>query len=124
MKKTHLSHLICTAFLFGLEVTVVGHYCDAQADRSMYFTLPFLIMVLLALLKDWNLDMKNAKEIRLISTAIYLMQFGIIVLGNLALQKADFENGYIKYLIYFVVVFLPICICKFGKNSKIIRFIF
>ena len=72
--------LLCT------EITFVGNRVQEGTDRSLYFILPIFCFFFLQLISSWN-PLVNTSVIRLSSSAIYVMQFGIITVGLYILNE-------------------------------------
>ena len=72
--------LLCT------EITFVGNRVQEGTDRSLYFILPIFCFFFLRLISSWN-PLVNTSVIRLSSSAIYVMQFGIITVGLYILNE-------------------------------------
>lgn len=73
------------------------------ADCSLYLLLPVTIYYLVCWLRTWNPSV-DTRFIRGASTAIYLMQFGFIAIGQKAFEVLHFPMSIGGWIIYVAVV--------------------
>lgn len=73
--------------------------------------------------REWNpkLDLKYLGGI---STAIYVMQYGIITAGTLMLKKFGLNETYFLWLVYIAVITVPTVLYWIFRNKKIVKIIF
>ena len=120
--KTYFELLIST-FIFICEVTFVGIYASATDDRSMYFSLPFFIFFLLSVIRNWNPNV-DVKGFGKISTAIYLMQFGIITVFGYIFKFLDLPTEKYSWLIYMCTILFSLLGYLVVKNKKAVNILF
>lgn len=120
-KKIKTIYILGAYILLYSEITFVGLHTNQNADRSMYFTLPLLCFLLLIKIVSWNPEI-NTSNIRRSSSAIYLMQYGIIILGVKLISLLNITQ--FIWLIYFSVIIIPTIICKLIGEKKLSKVIF
>lgn len=76
-EKPNYCYLLLSWLALSGEISFVGLHAAPTDDRSLYLLLPLLIFFLLPAFRAWNPRI-NGKYLRGISSAIYVMQFGII----------------------------------------------
>lgn len=113
--------MIC--FMYVLEVFIVRTNVSDKADTSMYFSLPVLIaeFILVSFDRCFMLNM-DSKYIRTCSGAIYCMQYGVIATSFMILKLLGIRDAlYTDYIVYFIVIILPIITVRVLHNSKIFK---
>lgn len=115
-------YLYVSLFLLWSEITLVGLNISKEADRSFYFMLPIFTFFLLQRILLWNPHIKT-DWIRRSSSAIYLMQYGII---KICLKLIDVLNlsHIFNWIVLVLVIVIPTSICHIFKSKKFIRYIF
>lgn len=86
-QKMQLNRTLCavTFILYTLEVSYAVFNIAASEDKSMYFTLPLLMLFLfniLANIKDSESNARGFIRLRNASTFIYCCQFGVITIAG------------------------------------------
>lgn len=118
---------ILRSALFGLmliaEITLVGLYASPTDDRSMYFFLPLFMFELVLLFRQWNPKI-NTKYCGGISSAIYLMQFGIITVVMKAGGIIGIQSPLIHFLTWLCVCTIPTAFYLILRNTKIVKILF
>ncbi len=122
-EKKSFSMLAISSVLLAAEITFVGMHAAPGDDRSMYLTLPFFIFYLLLAFRDWNPDINNS-DLRGISSAIYLMQFGIITSGNKVLKYMSIQTSLANWGIYLLVLIVPTVLYLLIKRTKLAKILF
>jgi len=115
--------LVISGVLLLIEITIVGIHAVPGDDRSMYLTLPFFIFYLVLVFRDWNPDI-DSSNFGGISSAIYLMQFGIITVGNLVLRNINIQTPWANWGIYLLVLIIPTTLYMLIKRTKLARILF
>lgn len=105
------------------EITFVGAHAEKMDDRSMYLMLPLFIFALVLVLRDWNPKI-DGRYLGGISSAIYVMQYGIITVGTMALRKMNLNGAIAMWLVYIAVIVIPVVFYWILRNTKIIKIIF
>lgn len=112
--------LMSTVVLFWLEVFFVQKNMIPGSDCSMYFMLPIVTTVLFAAVKDVQLPFVT-KWMRGASSAVYLMQFGIITVGVKALEILRFPAQLNPWLAYLAVIVVPTVCYILLQKTKIAK---
>ena len=122
-KKKSAVLLVVSGLILATEITIVGVYADRLDDRSMYFALPLFIYALVVMLREWNpsIDVRNFGGI---SSAIYVMQYGIITVGSVGLKTVGFGEKYALWLVYMAVIIIPVAFYRIFQNTKLVKIIF
>lgn len=115
--------ILISGILLFLEISFVGMTAFPNTDRSMYFMLPVFVYNLLRFLKKIDLN-KNTAFIRKCSSAIYLMQFGIISVCSKALSFISIDKNLGCLYTWILVIIIPCIITKLLWKTKIVRIIF
>lgn len=126
-KKLHLVSLMISYIVLAIEISFVRSKAAEHADLSMYFMLPICIALLTSMLYRVKSVNKDTRILRLISSAIYLMQYGIIFVMTVIINRMPWLNTNTCLAgggTYLMVVLLPVIFVMVIKNSKISRYIF
>lgn len=86
-KVMHGALLAVSYIALTIEISFVRHRAAENADLSMYFMLPVCIALLIGLLYRMQSADKDTKVLRQISSAVYLMQYGIIFVLTFAINR-------------------------------------
>ena len=122
-KKPNYALLLLSWLALAGEVTFVGFHASSADDRSMYLLLPFCIFRLLPVFRSWNPQIKG-KHLGGISSAIYVMQFGIITVLQYVFSVFD-VRGTIPYIaVFLVVIIIPTALYLLLRNRKIVKVVF
>ena len=105
-KKKSVLLLIASGLALIAEITFVGLYADKLDDRSMYILLPVFIYALVLMFRDWN-PAVDRKYLGGISSAIYVMQYGIITVGTMVLRHFNLNRTNAMWLVYVAVIVVP-----------------
>lgn len=97
--------------------------CLHSEPGSMYLTLPGLIYFLMIALRNWNPNV-NTTWFGGISSAIYVMQFGIITCIMKAAEIAGIAGAWIYWFTWLMVMVLPTVFYLFFRKSKIVKILF
>lgn len=122
-KRKDIKFLILSVIMYIVEVTYVSNRIFEGADRSMYLTIPLIIYNILVYSINTN-PRCNTRFIRKYSTAVYLMQFGIIVIIEKPFKNLSIDIAYSGWITYSFVVIIPLIIIICFKESKIVRLLF
>ena len=122
-KKKSVVLLVVSGLILATEITLVGMNADRLDDRSMYFALPLFIYALVVMLREWNpsIDVRNFGGI---SSAIYVMQYGIISVGTIVLKMAGLGGTNAVWLVYIAVIIIPVVFYRIIRNTKLVKIIF
>lgn len=123
IKKRHLTCLIGAAFLLIAEITIVGVYIEKDCDRSMYLMMPAFILLAIRAVMDWNPAIR-CTYLGGLSSAIYLMQYGIITVGYAILKRLSMEGVWVDYGILILVLIIPIIFYSAVKETKVAKILF
>ena len=121
--KKSLYKLILTGILMIAEITFVGFHVTADADRSMYFLLPIFTLYFVSYIKEWNPPIRK-KNLAGYSSAIYLMQYGLIWVGEKIFDFAGLTNLYWRWGVYIGVIAIPVIFYHLIKNGRLARVLF
>ena len=105
------------------EIAFVGAHAEKMDDRSMYLMLPLFIFALVLLFRDWNPKI-DGKYLGGISSAIYVMQYGIITVGTLVFRKLNLTATNVMWLVYIAVVLIPVVFYLLLRDKRIVKIIF
>ncbi|MBQ9859232.1 MAG: hypothetical protein IJO76_00955 [Clostridia bacterium] len=95
--------LVASVVLLVGEIFLVRSKASPDADCSMYLLLPVVIYYVVAGLRTWNPQI-DTRFIRGASTAIYLLQYGIIAVGKKAFEILSFPMHIGGWIIYVAVI--------------------
>lgn len=112
-----------SGIILAAEITFVGLHADSSDDRSMYIFLPLFIYYLLIACRSWNPNIDDS-DLGGISLAMYLMQFGIITVGNMVLQHIIIEMPWVSWGIYLLVLIIPTIFYMLIKQTKLAKILF
>ena len=124
-KKNNISIivLIATIVLYASEVTVVSMFIEPGVDRSMYLTLPAVMFCIIVALRGWNPDI-NTNDFGKLSTAIYMMQFGVItVVTKMVTVALSLSGDALSFIVYAMVLIVPCVAYRVFKNTKIVKYL-
>jgi hypothetical protein len=108
--------VVCSSILLWFEwKTLVQRGGDIRSD-IMFFLAPLCIFTF-ALLKKIDLNIQNAKTIRIISAVMYPMHFVVIFLTKFVFSHLGIQLPLIQYLV--VVFICHIAACIIIKCEKI-----
>lgn len=109
--------------VMGGYIAEVTFVCLHSEPGSMYLTLPGLIYFLMIALRTWNPNV-NTTWFGGISSAIYVMQFGIITCIMKAAEIAGIAGAWIYWFTWLMVMVLPTVFYLFFRKSKIVKILF
>lgn len=89
----------------------------------MYITLPGFIYCLVIAFRNWNPNV-NTAHLGGISSAIYVMQFGIITVIVKAAQFANVSDEWISWLAWFAVIIIPAGLYILLRREKTVKILF
>lgn len=115
--------LLLFGALLAAEITLVGRHAAPTDDRSLYFALPFFLYEFMLLARQWNPNV-DTTLFSGISSAIYLMQFGIITLVMKVGQIAGVPSPWTEWLAWAGVVFLAPLFYYLIRNRRIAKMLF
>lgn len=119
-EKTSLFEiLLCGGGLLA-EITLV---CQHSDPGSMYLALPGFIYFLVVAFRNWNPDV-NTKYFGGISSAIYLMQFGVITVVMKAAEIANLTGSWIYWLAYVMVIVIPTAFYVLFREKRLVYILF
>lgn len=123
LKVKHISYLIMSGILLFAEISMVGAFIEKGSDRSMYLTIPLFIGLSLRAIIGWNPTIR-CSYLGGISTAIYLMQYGIITVGYALFDRMGSESIWNNYIIYLLVIIVPSLFYIAVKDTKVPKILF
>ena len=77
-----------------IEITIVQKNMLQESDCSMYFSMPFVIYYLLLGAVNYNKIQIKTKRLRGCSTAIYVVQYGVITVISKIVVFLNLNNNY------------------------------
>lgn len=122
-EKKSLPLLLVSGIALIAEIAFVGAHAEKMDDRSMYLMLPLFIFALVLLFRDWNPKI-DGKYLGGISSAIYVMQYGIITVGTLVFRKLNLTATNVMWLVYIAVVLIPVVFYLLLRDKRIVKIIF
>lgn len=96
---------------------------SAFCCRSMYFCLPLFTLYFISAVRKWNPKIQNA-DLPGYSSAIYLMQYGLIWAGGKVLGVLHLTNLYWNWAVYILVLIAPVIFYQLIRNRKVARILF
>lgn len=121
--KDSMRKLLIAAGLLFAEITFVGAHVSNDVDRSMYFCLPLFTLYFISAVRKWNPKIQNA-DLAGYSSAIYLMQYGLIWAGGKVLGVLHLTNLYWNWAVYILVLIAPVIFYRLIRNRKVARILF
>ncbi len=122
-EKRSVFMLTISALLLLIEISFVGTKANPGDDRSMYLLLPLFIYYLVLVFRDWNPQIET-RYFGWISSAIYVMQFGIITVANRIIGNTQFGGNIVQLIVWILVICIPTVVYLLLKNKEIVRWIF
>lgn len=122
-KKTSWAGLGIAGAVCMAEIAVVGIFAAPTDDRSMYFALPGLIYFGVSALRNWNPKV-DTTYLGGISSAIYVMQFGVITVVMKAAGLAGITGGWVGWLAWGLVLAVPTAFYLLLRKKRIVRILF
>lgn len=109
--------LLITTILLFAEITFVSAHVSSDADRSMYFFLPLFTLFFVSAVREWNPKIPPI-DLAGYSSAIYLMQYGLIWAGSKVLSVLHLTDSYWNWTVYILVLTAPVVFyCLIGKRK-------
>ena len=105
------------------EITFVGIHTTPLDDRSMYFCLPLFMHEFVILSRHWNPNI-NLKWLGGISSAIYLMQFGIITVVMKCGETIHILAPYIQIITWVSTCIIPVALFLTLRKTKLVKVLF
>lgn len=121
--KKSIPLLVISGVALIAEISFVGVHASKTDDRSMYILLPVFIYALVLMLREWNPKVKSV-HLGGISTAIYVMQFGVITIGSKLLTLIHLEGDWTQWIIWVLVLTVPTLLYLLLKKTKIVKWLF
>lgn len=118
IKKSWLNLLFST-FLLIFEITFIGKKVSSAADRSFYLMIPLFMVYFISMIRSWNPEI-YVNYCKYISSGIYLMQYGIIFVGNRILSQIRFGR-FQNLIVYSLVIIIPTVFYFIFCNKNIIK---
>ncbi len=122
-EKESISMLAISSVLLTAEITFVGTHAAQGDDRSMYLTLPFFILYLLLVLRNWHPEI-DTSDWGGISSAIYLMQFGFITVGNMVINRLNIQTAWANWAVFVFVLIIPTVFYMLIKKTRLAKILF
>lgn len=122
-EKTFCYEILILGGLLIAEITFVGMQVAQNADRSMYLVLPGFIYFLVIALRNWNPKV-NTIYFGGISSAIYVMQFGVITVIMKAAAISGITGNWINWFTYLMVIIVPTVFYLLFRKTKVVKILF
>ena len=119
-EKVPIYEFLLHGCLLAAEVTLICFYSE---PGSMYISLPGFIYCLIIACRNWNPHI-NTTYFGGISSAIYVMQFGIITVVMKAAEFFGLSGNWLHLAAWFMVIFLPAAFYLILRKAKIIKILF
>lgn len=103
-----------------VEITILCRYSE---PGSMYIALPGFIYCLVIAFRNWNPNV-NSAHLGGISSAIYVMQFGIITVIMKAAQFANISGDWVSWFVWFAVIIIPAGLYMLLRRTKVVKILF
>lgn len=122
-EKASIPGLIISGSLLAAEITFVGMHADPSDDRSMYLMLPLFIFYLILILREWNPKVDNS-YMGGISTAIYVMQFGLITVALKAAGFVGVSSTIAQWIAWIMVIIIPTGLYLVFRKTRVSKILF
>ena len=123
LRKKYSAVSILAYILLAIEITIVGAHIQPGCDRSMYILMPGFILFSLRTIMEWN-PRVNVTYLGGISSAIYLMQYGVITVMTTIFSKLLIPSALIGWFVYILVFIFPTVFYIITKETKIAKILF
>lgn len=120
--------IVCEYIVFCAEVSFCRSRVLSGVDCSMYFTLPLMtFLLLLFFLTHFNsgsdaLEYKS-RFINKWSSAIYLLQYGVIQVGGALLHRVGISTDLVGMIIYILIVVIALLFAVLLNKAKWSKYI-
>ena len=121
--KNYKPYVFIIGLLLFFEIVFVGLHSGSEDDRSMYFLLPLFMLFFVVMLREWNVSLKSS-ILGGMSTAIYVMQFGIITISKILLRHIGIDSDLAALVTYLFVIVIPCALYFAFRKTRIIKFLF
>ena len=122
-KKPRSGLMLFSLALLACEISFSLVKTAPEDDRSMYFFLPLTIYFFIPLVKAWNPEI-NSFSIRTLSSAIYVMQYGIINVAEMALLSFHVTDNRIAFFQWLLLILIPTIVIYIFRGNKYLLKIF
>ena len=119
-EKTSLPGMLINGGVFIAEVTFVCRYSE---PGSMYLALPGLIYFLVIAFRNWG-PVVNTTWFAGISSAIYLMQFGVITIVMKVAEVVGITGGWIHWFAWLMVMAVPTAFYLLFQKTRVAKILF
>ena len=114
-----IASVVCSAILLWFEWKTLVQIGGNIRSDILFFLAPLCISIF-ALLKKIDINIKNARTIRIISAVMYPMHFVVIFLTTFVFSRLGIQLPLVKYLV--VVFICHIAACIIMKCEKVEKF--
>lgn len=121
-QKNVVMYLLISFILFAGEATYVIHKAALKSDFSMYFTLPIVTYFLVAFFYKLRIDI-DTLDIRKYSTAIYVIQFGIISILEKIIKMIGMDLNIGGVIVWILVINSGLVFSYVTKRLKFLSFL-
>ena len=122
-KKPRIVLMLFSLALLACEISFSLVKTAPNDDRSMYFFLPVTIYYFIPLVKAWNPKI-DSSFIRTLSSAIYVMQYGIINVAEMVLLSFHVAHNRIAFFQWFLLILIPTVVIYTFRGNKYLPMIF
>lgn len=122
-QKTSFLGILLLGGILIAEITIVGLYVSPMDDRSMYLSLPGFIYFFVILFREWNPDL-NTMYLGGISSAIYVMQFGVITILIKTAEILGVSGNWIYWIIWIMVIVFPTAFYMALRKTRLVKVVF
>ena len=119
-QRVSVMEMVLHGILLVSEITFV---CVHSNPGSMYFTLPGFIYCLVIAFRNWKPSF-NTAYFSGISTAIYVMQFGIIIIVIKTADFVGFLDEWVYWLTWLLVMVIPTIFYILLRKTRIVKILF
>lgn len=102
------------------------NYClkvSVEADHSMYFSIPLVIFCLLNIIIDWNPRIPNYRLLPNCSTAIYVIQYGCIVVFGKIYEIIGIPNYISCWILLCSIITVGCLVGIFSEKVKALKYL-
>lgn len=119
-EQISLPEILATGGVLIAEITFV---CLHAEPGSMYLALPGFIYFLMIAFRSWNPDV-DTTWFGGISSAIYVMQFGVITVVMKVAEIAGITGSWIYWLTWLMVMVIPTAFYLVFRKTRIVKILF
>ena len=126
-RKNSFWGFVISEAILAIEITFVQKNILPGTDCSMYFMIPVVVFFLIQWLKDIKVSFNNTNSsvfLRQLSSAIYVVQFGVITVMGKVLKFFDISSIFNGWIIFITIIITGIFLLIFSEKIKFLKLLF